>query len=479
MITKIPPIKSGAGQSRGEDASDPPGTSRSNVSSEMGSTKTSNFDDSSKMNRSELDELEALDMSEQKEGDDRFLPKVNKFFKKQAKAFVKAFVDYGPPYSKSKAYDVTLINECAKPVLNHLEVHKLLNTRLDPNIPDPDDLYFTPIHWCARNGHLMGMKMLRRAGANVNVTNEMGLTPLHLAVMMKLPPTRRPDQVKTVKYLLENDANPNIRDKGGSCAIDHAAVNQDIEIIKLLLEFGANVRRENFVLVAKRESVLSHVYDPECYRLLYEKLLQEENDFYKKQAVKDKFAKEKEHERHFEKLITSLNKKKKEKEKKRQEQKMEKNLQSMQEDFVKELDEEKHKKSENHKNSFMDTNGIWKKNDQTSSWNFMIREYGSFNKNSIYDANKKLMKVLKNNNDFTEHNKKWKQITGGTSSLEIQKPYFSRIELLEDDEGKANNEELNRSALNSRLRNRNEKDLDYRDQNDDELKGIEDLDDFY
>jgi ankyrin repeat protein len=183
---------------------------------------------------------------------------VNNFFQKQAKAFVRNFVDYGPPYTR-KPFDASLVNECSKPVMNHRELHKLLNNRLDPNIPDPEDLYYYPIHWCARNIHFMAMKMLMRAGAKVNVTNELGCSPLDMCAMMKLPPDKRGDQLKMMKYLLERGANPNNRDKGGFSAIDQAAINQDKEIILLLLEYGANVLRDNHTLVAKRTHILRNV----------------------------------------------------------------------------------------------------------------------------------------------------------------------------------------------------------------------------
>jgi hypothetical protein len=295
----------------------------------ISSQSSSEFDDSEFSMKSTRTES-----SDGGDDGDRYLPKIKKFFKKQAKAVVRAFVDYGPPYNDT-GFDVALINECAKPVLNHFEVHKLLNSRVNPNLPDPEDLYFTPMHWCARNGHYLGIKMLRRAGGEFNVTNEMGLTPLSLAVMMKLPPTRRNDQLKVVKYLLENSANPNVRDKGGYCAIDHAAVNQDLEIIKLLLEFGANVRRENYVLVAQRESVLKHVINPECYRILYEKLLQEENDYWKQQATKNKFQKEVDADKYYEKLHKDLAKKKEKRQIKQKEMKHQTEMDSLQTIFTK------------------------------------------------------------------------------------------------------------------------------------------------
>lgn len=180
------------------------------------------------------------------------------FFRKRAKAFVKNFVNYGPPYVKDPFIN-SLANECSKPVINHLELNRLLNCRYDPNIPDKEDLYYYPMHWCGRNAHLAAMKMIRRAGALFNVTNELGSTPLDLCVMIKHPPDKRAEQINTLNYMLENGADPNNRDKGGMSAIDHAAANQDEEIILILLDYGAKVLRENYTLVAKRPHILKNV----------------------------------------------------------------------------------------------------------------------------------------------------------------------------------------------------------------------------
>lgn len=232
-----------------EDASQKSGEDDSTAATPRSVKTTDEFDDP------DIDDL----LTEGKDGDkNQLLAGLNKFFSRQAKAFVRNFVDYGPPYTK-KPFDASLVNECSKPVINHIELHRLLNNRLNPNIADPEDLYYFPIHWCARNIHFMAMKMLMRAGAQVNVTNELGCSPLDMCVMMKIPPDKRKDQLKMVKYLLENGADPNNRDKGGFSAIDQAAINQDLEIIQMLLEHGANVLRENYTLVAKRNHILRYV----------------------------------------------------------------------------------------------------------------------------------------------------------------------------------------------------------------------------
>ena len=61
----------------------------------------------------------------------------------------------------------------------------------------------------------MATKMLFRAGAKVNVTTELGNTPLDLAVMIQHPKDKRKTQMKLVNFLLENGAEVNTRDKGG------------------------------------------------------------------------------------------------------------------------------------------------------------------------------------------------------------------------------------------------------------------------
>ena len=75
-----------------------------------------------------------------------FLDAISAALSRGAKTFVRAFVDYGPPYS-DEPYNSKLGDECAKPVINHIKVHNILNRHWNPNQPDPDDLYYYPIHW--------------------------------------------------------------------------------------------------------------------------------------------------------------------------------------------------------------------------------------------------------------------------------------------------------------------------------------------
>ena len=71
------------------------------------------------------------------------------------------FIDYGPPYTK-KDPGGHLGDECAEEFPSLYRIHTLLNNRANPNIPDSDELYFTPMHWCGRYCHLLVFKMLTR-----------------------------------------------------------------------------------------------------------------------------------------------------------------------------------------------------------------------------------------------------------------------------------------------------------------------------
>ena len=75
-----------------------------------------------------------------------FMEKLTAAIKKGSKTFVRAFVDYGPPYS-DEPYNPVLGDTCAKPVANNFKIHNILNRRWNPNQPDPQDFFYYPIHW--------------------------------------------------------------------------------------------------------------------------------------------------------------------------------------------------------------------------------------------------------------------------------------------------------------------------------------------
>jgi ankyrin repeat protein len=73
-------------------------------------------------------------------------------------------------------------------------------------------------------------KLLLEKGAKINQQNNAWITPLISACSK-----RRYD---VVKFLLDNNADPNIRDENGRTAICYAIQNQDFETTEILLQYG-------------------------------------------------------------------------------------------------------------------------------------------------------------------------------------------------------------------------------------------------
>jgi ankyrin repeat protein len=53
------------------------------------------------------------------------------------------------------------------------------------------------------------------------------------------------EHTEVVERLLQTSANPNIVSKSGTCALIEASTGNNIEIVALLLQFGADPLQEN------------------------------------------------------------------------------------------------------------------------------------------------------------------------------------------------------------------------------------------
>jgi hypothetical protein len=209
--------------------------------------------------KEEFEEIEEL-FSDSDSDDDEEGSKKNKtiggYFRKKKRAIIKMFIDYGPPYTKMET-GITLLDECALPEPSLFEIHSMLNQRITPNFRDPEDYYNSPMHWCARHAHLRPMKLLARAKVFMNPQNEFGQSPLHVLCMMVFPEDKRKRQLKTFEWMLAQGADINLRDKGGYCPIDYAAMNGHEAMVEILLQRGAEVLRDNHTLVAERQQLLT------------------------------------------------------------------------------------------------------------------------------------------------------------------------------------------------------------------------------
>ncbi|MEM7333359.1 MAG: sigma-70 family RNA polymerase sigma factor [Chloroflexota bacterium] len=90
----------------------------------------------------------------------------------------------------------------------------------------------TALHYAAAVGNEPLTAVLVEAGANVNVLDQGGATPLKEAVHM--------GQTQTATWLLENGADPNLATNNGLTPLHSAVIRNWPEMVDLLITFGAN-----------------------------------------------------------------------------------------------------------------------------------------------------------------------------------------------------------------------------------------------
>jgi ankyrin repeat protein len=138
-------------------------------------------------------------------------------------------------------------------------VDVLLAKGADIDLPDPDGV--TPLHLAIMNANWDLAKRLIEAGANVDQWDIYGAAPLFTAVGLhtrvdggraSIDPVNETKGIEIVRMLLERGANPNMQlffrpadvrgstNTRGSTPLIRAATNGDEEVIKLLLEHGAD-----------------------------------------------------------------------------------------------------------------------------------------------------------------------------------------------------------------------------------------------
>jgi hypothetical protein len=357
-------------------------------------------------------------------------------------AFTKAFVDYGPPYTpfnpdKFDGADLCLIT--SDPNIKVRQVHLMLNARADPNMVDPEDMHWTPLMYCARNSsyyHFVSLKMILRAKARLDATDEIGMSALHLCVMMKHAPDKRPIQVDICKYLCERGADVNIRDKGGNAPIDLAAANNDFELITYLISKGATCLRDNFVFVGKRRNILELTKDPACYRALLNQINIEKKKNADYKAHKDRLAELKKSEMTSKKLFDDLAKMKKKKEMKEEAERKQANADNLariraeRREIAKQTEEDTPARREK-----IHSMGYWKRDKSTTSdgpweWDPCKPRY---NKNKVWDESVSMIAECKSKYELKNYRDKWQELTmaKGTGS-QIEFKWTKNIPFEED-----------------------------------------------
>jgi ankyrin repeat protein len=111
-------------------------------------------------------------------------------------------------------------------------VKKLIERGADPNVRDY--LGYTPLHFAAYEGHAEVARLLLNHGADPNAKTISGETPLHLAVM------HTSMYCDVVQVLLERGADPNAKSSTGFTPLHLAAFRGNRCAVELLLKYGAD-----------------------------------------------------------------------------------------------------------------------------------------------------------------------------------------------------------------------------------------------
>lgn len=286
---------------------------------------------------------------------------------------------------------------------------------MNPNYRDEYDLFYTAMHWCARRCHLRAMRMLRRAKAEVNILNEFGQSPLILSVLTKHPPPMTAKQQKTIKYLLDQGALVNLRDRGGYCALDYAVMNQDIFSVQTLLENGADLIRNNQILVAQRKHILSLATDPVCRAVIKKALAKAE-----KQAAEDMEMLKKQGEAlaEAEKRRLRMENDIQNRELKAEAEK-EAEIKEYRDRIMADRMNRIHDEMAGLLNPRPPRPGIWAKVEQKGHWSMkkVDDEYVNI-ENKVYSECSKMMRDLRDSNREEIFNKRWHEKSGGNLETE-------------------------------------------------------------
>jgi len=118
----------------------------------------------------------------------------------------------------------------------YLEKVKEIIDREPNQINVQDELGYTPLHLASGKGHTEIVEFLLNHGADTESEIFDGRTPLMLAAWYA-----KDGKYETIKLLLEHGAKVNHKDKDGGTALHRAAMYSDKEVINLLISYGADV----------------------------------------------------------------------------------------------------------------------------------------------------------------------------------------------------------------------------------------------
>jgi ankyrin repeat protein len=136
----------------------------------------------------------------------------------------------------SESPTVTLLNEALRKAvrLGRIEMmHLLIQRGAEVSTRDPQTGW-SLLHTAVEHGMKESIRVLAKAGADINALNDGGQTPLHLAVDAQTDAAEQigalPD-LSTIRLLLELGADRSIRDNDGRTASDWAA-DAGVELLR-------------------------------------------------------------------------------------------------------------------------------------------------------------------------------------------------------------------------------------------------------
>lgn len=113
--------------------------------------------------------------------------------------------------------------------LQSTETILYLTKRYIQHIDDRDEKGWTSLHHCVNIGNFESCKCLLKNGANVNLKNNLGETPLHMSCRVYY-------NTDFVELLLKHGADPNEKDNSGNIPLTIALTNNCSKNVNVLLK---------------------------------------------------------------------------------------------------------------------------------------------------------------------------------------------------------------------------------------------------
>lgn len=143
-------------------------------------------------------------------------------------------------YISNQALEEALVEELQNgPNVSLAAISSCLSQHVDPNISDSSSSSSSsnrPLHYAAKYGNSKLTALLLGAGANIDQVNALGQTPLMIACQFI---SRR--HFACAELLISRACNMELRDKGGSNALEQAITASNVACVKLLLGNGCQL----------------------------------------------------------------------------------------------------------------------------------------------------------------------------------------------------------------------------------------------